>query len=100
MTPDQAIVASAVHSWKQNVERADKVFSGLTEQQLLTEVAPGRNRLVYLWGHLTAVHDGMLPLLGLGDRLASGIGRGLFEGPIRRPAFCPSAARSRDTGSE
>ena len=69
MTPEEIIIASVVHSWKQNVERADKVFSGLTDHQLQTEVAPGRNRLVYLWGHLTAVHDAMLPLLGLGDRL-------------------------------
>jgi hypothetical protein len=36
---------------------------------LLAEVAPGKNRLIYLWGHLIAVHDGMFPILGLGDRL-------------------------------
>ena len=68
-TPEQALVAAAVHAWTINVERAGKMFSGLTEQQLLLEVAPGRNRLVYLWGHLIAVHDGMLPLLGLGQRV-------------------------------
>jgi len=33
------------------------------------EVAPGRNRLVYLWGHLIAVHDAMAPLIGVGERL-------------------------------
>lgn len=69
MTSEELFIASAIHSWKQNVERAGKVFSALTDQQLQTEVAPGRNRLVYLWGHLTAVHDAMLPLLGLGNRL-------------------------------
>lgn len=69
MTPEQSVVRSAVHAWKLNVERADKLFSGLSERQLLQEVAPGKNRLVYLWGHLTAVHDAMLPLLGLGQRL-------------------------------
>lgn len=69
MTPEQAIITSAVQSWKQNVERAGKAFSGLTDQQLQAEVAPGRNRLQYLWGHLTAVHDAMLPLLGIGERL-------------------------------
>jgi hypothetical protein len=31
------------------------------------EVAPGKNRLIYLWGHLTAVHDAMLPLLVWGN---------------------------------
>jgi hypothetical protein len=52
-----------------NIERADRLFSPLTEEQLLKEVAPGKNRLIYLWGHLTAVHDRMLPLLVLGPRL-------------------------------
>lgn len=92
MTPDQTIVASAVHSWKQNVERADKVFSGLTEQQLLTEVAPGRNRLVYLWGHLTAVHDGMLPLLGLGDRLHPELDAAFLTAADKAVGVLPSAA--------
>ena len=66
---EELLIASAIHSWKQNVERATKAFSGLTDRQLQIEVAPGRNRLLYLWGHLTAVHDAMLPLLGLGNRL-------------------------------
>ena len=66
---EELLIASAIHSWKQNVERATKAFSGLTDRQLQIEVAPGRNRLLYLWGHLTAVHDAMLPLLGVGSRL-------------------------------
>jgi hypothetical protein len=66
---EELLIASAIHSWKQNVERAGKLFSGLTDRQLHIEVAPGRNRLLYLWGHLTAVHDAMLPLLGIGNRL-------------------------------
>jgi hypothetical protein len=66
---EELLIASAIHSWKQNVERATKAFSGLTDRQLQIEVAPGKNRLLYLWGHLTAVHDAMLPLLGLGNRL-------------------------------
>jgi DinB superfamily len=66
---EQALVTAAVNSWKLNIERADRLFSPLTEEQLLKEVAPGKNRLIYLWGHLTAVHDRMLPLLVLGARL-------------------------------
>jgi hypothetical protein len=66
---EQALVTTAVNSWKLNIERADRIFSPLTEEQLLKEVAPGKNRLIYLWGHLTAVHDRMLPLLVLGPRL-------------------------------
>ena len=92
MTPEQSIVASAVHAWKLNLERADKFFSGLSEQQLLTEVAPGKNRLIYLWGHLIAVHDGMLPLLGLGERLHAELDAAFLTGADKTVAELPSGA--------
>ncbi len=92
MTPDQTIVASALQAWKQNVERADKMFSSLTEQQLLTEVVPGRNRLVYLWGHLTAVHDAMLPLLGLGERLHPELDAAFLTAADKAVSVLPSVA--------
>jgi hypothetical protein len=69
MTPDQTIAASAVLAWKQQLERAQKLFSPLSDEQLRKEVAPGKNRFIYLYGHLVAVHDGMRPLLDLGPRL-------------------------------
>lgn len=93
MTSEQTIIASAVQSWKQNVERAGKVFSALTDQQLQTEVAPGRNRLVYLWGHLTAVHDAMLPLLGLGDRLHPELDAAFVTAADKAVDGLPSAAQ-------
>jgi hypothetical protein len=62
-------VALGLKIWKAQIERADKLFVGLSSKDLLREIAPGRNRLLYLWGHLTATHDAMLPLLGLGERL-------------------------------
>jgi hypothetical protein len=69
MTPEQSVVASALLAWKQQIERAQKMFAPLTDEQLRKEVAPGKNRLLYLYGHLVAVHDGMRPLLDLGPRL-------------------------------
>jgi hypothetical protein len=69
MNPEQALATSALNSWRANIERAGKLFSPLTQEQLQKEVAPGKNRLIYLWGHLTAVHDRMLPLLYVGERL-------------------------------
>jgi DinB superfamily len=69
MTSQQLSVTVAINSWRLVVERADKVFSSFTEHELLKEVAPGKNRLIYLWGHLTAVHDAMFSILGLGPRL-------------------------------
>jgi len=69
MTTEKSLIDSALRGWKSNVERADKLFGGLSPEQLDQEAAPGKNRLIYLWGHLTAVNDGLLPLLGIGERL-------------------------------
>ena len=69
MTNEGSCVALGLKVWKGQLDRADKLFGGLSSEEVLREIAPGRNRLIYLWGHLTAIHDAMLPLLGLGERL-------------------------------
>jgi hypothetical protein len=92
MTPEQSVVASAVQAWTMNIDRADKLFSGLSDEKMLTEIAPGKNRLVYLWGHLIAVHDAMLPLLGLGERLHPELDAAFLTGADRAVADLPSAA--------
>lgn len=88
---EQALVTSAVNSWKSTVERADRIFSPLNEEQLQKEVAPGKNRLIYLWGHLTAVHDRMLPLLGLGERIHPEFDELFLTNPDRTIAKLPAA---------
>jgi hypothetical protein len=51
------------------MDRVDQGVAKLSDEDLQRQVAPGRNRLMYLVGHLTAVNDRMFPMLGLGDRL-------------------------------
>lgn len=68
MTPEQQLVDAALRAWTFNIDRVEKAFSTLSDEQLEVRVAPGRNRLIYLLGHLAAVHDRMLPLLGIGER--------------------------------
>ena len=70
MTDDKLSVQVAIDSWRLVLTRANKTLSNLTDDQLLKEVAPGRNRLIYLWGHLTAVHDARFPILGLEELLS------------------------------
>jgi hypothetical protein len=69
VTDEEILVAGALSTWDGAIEKADKLFPNLTPEELLKEVAPGRNRLIYLWGHLTATHDRMLLLLSIGQRL-------------------------------
>src|SRR5260370_16280926 len=90
MTPEQSVVACAVHAWKLNVERADTLFSGLSEQQLLKEVAPGKNRLVPLWGPLVPLHPPLLPLLGLRPPLPPELGPPVLPGAHKPVTHLPS----------
>jgi hypothetical protein len=91
MTPEQLSVKVALKPWEQVVDRADKIFSNLTEEQLLKEVAPGKNRLIYIWGHLTAIHDAMFPILGFGPRLHPELDAIFVSNPDKATTQLPSA---------
>jgi hypothetical protein len=64
-TQKQLVIRTVLDAWHSRIEAADKLFDSLSDEQLEKEIAPGRNRGIYLLGHLTAVHDKMLPLLDL-----------------------------------
>ena len=68
MTNEEILGVTVLNSWKLVINRFDKTLSELSDEHLQRQVAPGRNRAFYLLGHLTALHDRMFPLLGLGDR--------------------------------
>jgi DinB superfamily len=69
MTTEQMLADTALKSWKLTIGRFDGAVGSLNDEKLQQTVAPGKNRLFYLVGHLTAVHDRLFPLLGLGERL-------------------------------
>jgi len=69
MTNDEIVSLTVLNSWKLVISRFDKILAELSDEQLQHQVAPGKNRILYLVGHLIATHDRMFPLLGLGERL-------------------------------
>lgn len=69
MNATETMTRTAIAAWKQTIARIDEALGKLSDADLERRVAPDRNRIVYLVGHLVAVHDRMLPLLMLGDRL-------------------------------
>ncbi len=63
------VVKMTVDNWNSHLKRTDDLFNELTDEQLAGQVSPHRNRGVYLLGHLAAVNDRLIPLLGFGDQL-------------------------------
>jgi hypothetical protein len=60
MVAEKSLIDSAHRAWKSNIERADKLFGALSRGELEKEIAPGRNRLICVWGHLAAVNDALI----------------------------------------
>ena len=97
---DDPFVQTIVSSWKQIVNRLDQRFAPLDGEQLQKQVAPDKNRLFYLLGHLTVVHDRMLPLLGIGERLHPQLDEVYLSNPDRTFADPLSAVDLKKAWSE
>lgn len=69
MTNEWLFAATTVKTWTTVLSRVDKMFSSLSDDELQARIAPERNRVYYLLGHLTAHHDLLLPQLGVRQRL-------------------------------
>src|ERR1700738_390144 len=100
MTNDEILSITVLNSWKLVISRFDKTIGDLTDEQLQQQVAPGRNRVFYLLGHLTAMHDRMFPLLGLGDRPHPEFDEPYIANPDRVVADPLSATELRRVWSE
>ena len=96
MTTEEIMSTTAVNTWKLIIDRFSKGIAPLTDEQLQQQVAPGRNRLLYLVGHLTAVHDRMFSLLDLGERLHPDSTTSTSPTPTKRiPTHSPLQTSSR-----
>ncbi|GCC51009.1 DinB family protein [Chryseotalea sanaruensis] len=62
-------VKMAISAWDSQVKQMDKLIESFTDEQWMSEIAPGKNRGIYILGHLAAVNDYMLSLFEFSDRL-------------------------------
>ena len=70
ITTSEQIVKQLINSWESRNTAFTDFFNKYSDERIyLNEVAPARNRAIYLLGHLISTNDGMLPLFDLGERL-------------------------------
>src|SRR5580692_6005701 len=95
MASDEVLIQTALSSWEQVIKRVGTLCLSCSEEQLLVEVAPGKNRISYLWGHLTAIHDAMFSALRLGERLHPELDAVFITQPDRSTPLPTSAEISK-----
>jgi DinB superfamily len=100
MTNEDLLVSTALNSWKLVIAALNKSIASLPDQDLQRQVAPGKNRIFYLVGHLTVVHDRMFPMLGLGNRLHPELDGAFLENPDSKSAEDISPSKLREAWSE
>ena len=95
-TQSNLLVKMILMAWEAQNNYLNNLVSSLTDEQLTKEIAPGKNTGVYLLGHLIAVSDAMLPLLGFSDRLFPEMEEVFIKNPDKaRQAFSSIAELKR-----
>ena len=92
----ELFIKMVIAEWDRQNNSFNKLLSSLTDEQLLKEIAPGRNTGTYLVGHLIAVSDSMLPLLGFGERLFPQLENIFIKNPDKSGLGKPLIAELKD----
>ena len=100
MTTPELFAHSALLNWEQAVGQATAFFAKCSDEELLQPTVPGKNRVIYLLGHLAAVSDRMLPLLDIGDRHYPHLDEHFIFTHDNPNAAMPSAGELRKAWSE
>ncbi|ASU33725.1 DinB family protein [Mucilaginibacter xinganensis] len=90
MNQQKIFVQMALHSWNTQLARAEKIFSSFSEAAFYLPVAPGKNRVIYLYGHLAAYHDALKETLGIGKRTEPEFAAIFLQNPDDSDAVMPS----------
>lgn len=91
----QTAVKLILDRWEASIQNCDVLLKTLSDDQLQKEVSPGKNRGIYLLGHLISVHDNMLPLLGFDEKQYPELTKIFIESPDKTIPEIPSVQELR-----
>lgn len=96
MESKQLFIKMVLDRWNGAIKNFEATLNALTDEQLQKEIAPGKNRGIYLLGHLVAVHDDMIVLLDMGDKLFPALNEPFIKSPDKSVADLPPAKELRE----
>ena len=95
MNANQIAVKMILDRWNGAIKNFDTALNSITDEDLQKEIAPGKNREIYILGHLIAVHDEMIQILGIGDKLYPELYEPFIKSPDKTVNEIPSAKELR-----
>ncbi|MFI5159960.1 MAG: DinB family protein [Sphingobacteriales bacterium] len=95
MKANQIMVKMVLDRWNTEIKKFTDIVNSISDNQLMKEIAPGKNRGIYLLGHLVGVHDDTLPVLNFGNKLYPELFEIFIKSPDKTVAHIPPAAELR-----
>ncbi|HEX4373032.1 MAG TPA: DinB family protein [Puia sp.] len=84
------IIKQVINYWADRNKAVTNFINKYPDEAYYKEVASNRSRAIYLFGHLIAVNDGLLPMFALGEKLFPGYDAIFLSVPDRSVADLPS----------
>ena len=95
MNANQTMIKMVLDRWNSEINNFTDIINAISDDQLMKEIAPGKNRGIYLLGHIVAVHDDMFPILNFGNKLHPELIDIFLKSPDKAVAQIPTATELR-----
>jgi hypothetical protein len=86
------VIKQVINAWASQNKAVTTFFNKYDDNVYYEEIAPGRNRPIYLLGHLISVSDGLLVMFGIGERLFPELEELFIKNPDKFFTDIPSLA--------
>ena len=96
MTTTDTFLKMVFDRWNGSIKNWNESLDSLTDETLQKEIAPGKNRGIYLLGHLIAVHDDMLILLDMGEKMYPELYEPFIKSPDKTTDIIQTVAELRN----
>jgi uncharacterized protein len=90
------IINTAIRNLEAEYSKLNKLLPDLSDEKLLEEVSNGKNRGIYLLGHLVASNDSIRPLLNLGEKLYPNLESIFISSPDKSGQIIPTAFQIKE----
>lgn len=100
MQQSEIMVKMVLDRWFSLIKSFETTINQLSDDELQKEIVPGRNRGIWLLGHMVAEHDDMLRLLDWGPQQYPHLHKPFIESPDKTVAGLPPAQELRANWAE
>lgn len=76
---EQAMINQLLGQWNKDVAAMTAIFEREAASNGANEIAPQKNSVMYLLGHMTAVHDRLVEALDAGERTCADLDKQFLE---------------------